>query len=161
MAMTSHDDMYRRWAVVEREVLAGGWTMQNITAIAEKLGVHKTTVYRDWQKIKRATQRGINVDIDAQRREQIVQLDNAYMAAMREGNHDVAIKAVKVKAEITGTNAAKNVNVNVSGGVTVSPAAIGAVVDMDRDVRQRLLPENEGPAAIEAAFEVVETPTEG
>ncbi len=151
-----------RLVVVEARIREGGWNLKVAEGLAKELGVDRATVYKYKNKLARWTQRTMRPEnLSEWRVQQMQLLFDAAREAKMAGDYKAVAALVKVHADIVGTTAAKNVNVNVSGGVTVSPAAIGAVVDMDRDVRQRLLPENEGPAAIEAAFEVVETPTEG
>jgi len=142
---------FDRMVVVEARIRERGWSLKTVDGLAKELGVDRSTIYNYKNRLRRWTQRTMQPgDQEGWRAQQMQLLLDAIRGAMEAGDFKAVASLVKVHADIVGTTAAKNVNVNVSGGVTVSPAAIGAVVDMDRGDRQRLLPENLAP--IEAEF---------
>lgn len=116
----------KRLALVEqRTVEAGGWNMQVALDLADEMGVHYTTVYGYWRKVKAFARRGVTTDIDKWRRQQIATLDNVQLEARKNKDYGAAVKAIETQAKIIGTIAPTKVDVTHTA---VVPANVASVV---------------------------------
>lgn len=152
MPTISHDETFRRLVVVEGMVHERGWSTATVEALTKELQVNRSTIYDYWRKVKAYTRRGVTLDIEKWRRQQMIDLDNIKMQAIREKDLPSAIRAIETQAKIVGTIAPTNVNVNHT--TTVSPAMAVRLSGLSVTELQQIAQKPDEPV-IDAQFEPI------
>ena len=162
MPTVTHDETFRRLALVEAKAFEKGWNTSTVAELTAELGIDRSTVYEYWRKVKAYTRRGVTLDVDKWRKQQMVDLDNIKMMAMRTADLPSAVRAIEVQAKIIGTIAPAGTKIDVSiNQQNIAATATLSTMSTDQlatDVAQLLERRQQMLPVVEAECEVVKEP---
>jgi hypothetical protein len=101
--MSTRDEIERRQATVQQRIGDRGWSMQIAINLADELGVHRDTIYRDREAIIQRGKTELSArDLEERRAEFLDRLRGHCRAALDAGKHGPASAMLNLEQRLVG-----------------------------------------------------------